>query len=308
MAQAPEGKRPDNVLLGVGTIVGTVFALSLGDALIKSLGGGGTMGLWQLFAVRSLLAIPVLLVGAFLLVPRERLVPQSIRWIGLRAALLTAMWIAYYAALPLLPLAVAAAAYYTLPLFIVAFAARYGGEIVGRMQWAGVVLGFFGILLVLAPGTEAFEWAALLPLLSAVFYAAAMVLTRTHCRDEHPATLALALNAMFILVGVAGLLVGLLSPVDVTGFLSPDWTAMSVTAWRSIAILAGLILVASLGTAVAYQVAPASTVGTFDFAYVGFALIWGVVFFGERPDAMALSGIGLIIVAGVLAVQRPTRS
>jgi len=133
MAQAPEGRRRDNVLLGVGTIVGTVFALSLGDALIKSLGGGGTMGLWQLFA------------------------------------------------------------------------ARYGGEIVGRMQWAGVVLGFFGILLVLAPGTEAFEWAALLPLLSAAFYAAAMVLTRTHCRDEHPATLALALNAMSILVGVAGL-------------------------------------------------------------------------------------------------------
>ena len=62
---------------------------------------------------------------------------------------------------------------------------------------------------------------------------------------------------------------------------------------------------ASVGTAVAYQSAPASTVGTFDFAYVGFALIWGAVFFAERPDAIALVGIALIVVAGLLAVRRP---
>lgn len=43
----------------------------------------------------------------------------------------------------------------------------------------------------------------LLPILSAVLYAAAMILTRTKCRFEHPATLALALNAAFILVGIA---------------------------------------------------------------------------------------------------------
>ena len=63
--------RPDNVPLGVATIVGTVLALSLGDALIKSLGGGGGMGLWQLFAVRSLLAFPVLLGSALVFLNRR---------------------------------------------------------------------------------------------------------------------------------------------------------------------------------------------------------------------------------------------
>ena len=309
MASPAEPTRSDNVPLGVGTIVGTVLALSLGDALIKSLGGGGTLGLWQLFAVRSLLAFPVLLLGALVLVPRERLLPRSIAWIAVRAMLLAAMWIAYYAALPLLPLAVAAAAYYTLPLFIVAFAALFGGESVSRAQWTGVVLGFVGILLVLRPGTEAFECAALLPLLSAVLYAAAMVLTRTRCRDEHPATLALGLNAAFVLVGSRG------SPRRCSLArrreripLAGPGCRWARTEWRSVAILAGLILVASLGTAVAYQVAPASTVGTFDFAYVGFALVWGAVFFGERPDTVALIGIGLIVVAGGLAVRRPGRT
>lgn len=304
MARSSDIHRPDNVPLGVATIVGTVLALSLGDALIKSLGGGGGMGLWQLFAVRSALAFPVLLVGALVFLNRTRLAPKSVGWIAIRSLLLTAMWIAYYVALPLLPLAVAAAAYYTLPLFIVAFAALFGGETVGRSQWAGVALGFVGIVLVLRPGGEAFVWAALLPIFSAILYALAMILTRTKCRNEHPATLALGLNATFVAIGVIGLLVGWIVPFETSAFLSPNWTVMGPNEWLTTVILASLILVASVGTAVAYQAAPASTVGTFDFAYVGFALIWGALFFSERPDNVALAGIALIVIAGVLAVRR----
>lgn len=296
--------RPDNVPLGVATIIGTVFALSLGDALIKSLGGGGGMGLWQLFAVRSLLAFPVLLLSALAFLNKRHLDPHSVRWIALRSVLLTAMWITYYLALPLLPLAVAAAAYYTLPLFIVAFAALFGGEIVGRSQWAAVVIGFFGIILVLRPGSEAFVWAALLPILSAMLYSLAMILTRTKCLNEHPVALALGLNATFIAVGFTGLMIGKVLPIEVTGFLTLDWTSMSFENWRMTAILAGLVLLASIGTAIAYQAAPASIVGMFDFAYIGFALIWGALFFSERPDTLALTGIGLIVLAGMLTVQR----
>lgn len=304
MANIPDENRPDNVPLGVVTVVGTVLALSLGDALIKSLGGSGAMGLWQLFAVRSVLAIPVLLFGALVFVNRARLAPKSIGWIAIRSLLLTVMWIAYYMALPLMPLAVAAAAYYTLPLFIVAFASLFGGERVGRLQWAGVVLGFVGVLLVLRPGGEAFVWAALLPILAAILYALAMILTRTKCRSEHPATLAIGLNVTFVVVGFGGLLVGLVLPFEMSGFLSLDWVDMQSEDWWTTGILAALSLLASIGTAVAYQAAPASTVGTFDFAYVGFALVWGVVFFAERPDTVALVGIALIVIAGVLAVRR----
>ncbi|MEM0949070.1 MAG: DMT family transporter [Pseudomonadota bacterium] len=305
MATGSHFEARDSVRVGVVTIVGTVFALSLGDTLIKALGGGGGMGIWQLFAVRSLLAFPVLLVGALLVFGADRLTPRSIPWIAVRSTLLALMWIAYYLSLPLLPLAVAAAAYYTLPLFIVAFAAVFAGEAVGRTRWAGVVLGFLGILLVLRPGGDAFQWAALLPILAAVLYAAAMILTRTKCLNEHPASLALGLNATFILFGSAGLALGALLGIDPAGFLTTSWVVISYNEWRNIAILAALILVASVGTALAYQSAPASTIGTFDFAYVGFAMIWGAVFFDERPDTVAVTGIALIVVAGMLAVRRP---
>lgn len=41
----------------------------------------------------------------------------------------------------------------------------------------------------------------------------------------------------------------------------------------------------------------------FDVTYVGFAVIWGVMFFGERPDALTLTGVGLIVLAGVLSLR-----
>ncbi|MDH3662819.1 MAG: hypothetical protein OEU92_22785 [Alphaproteobacteria bacterium] len=60
----------------------------------------------------------------------------------------------------------------------------------------------------------------------------------------------------------------------------------------------------SVEAAVAYQAGPSSIVATFDFAYVGFASIWGLVFFGEVPDFVALIGIVMVVVAGILSVRR----
>jgi len=45
-------------------------------------------------------------------------------------------------------------------------------------------------------------------------------------------------------------------------------------------------------------------IGTFDFAYVGFSFIWGVLFFAETPDALSLTGIMMIIVAGIISLRQ----
>ena len=59
-----------------------------------------------------------------------------------------------------------------------------------------------------------------------------------------------------------------------------------------------------MGAAVAYQAGPPAIVATFDFAYLAFAGLWGVVLFGESLDAATLAGTALIIAGGVLAVRR----
>ena len=65
------------------------------------------------------------------------------------------------------------------------------------------------------------------------------------------------------------------------------------------ALLALLMVAFGTGVAMAYQIAPAALIGTFDYSYVVFAVIWSYVLFAERPDAAAVVGLALIAAAGV---------
>lgn len=297
----------DDLKLAVATIICTVFALSLGDAVIKLI--SSDFALWQVFVLRALLAAPVLIALMKVRTPGTSLLPGKVGWTALRSVMLTIMWIAYYISLPHVALSVAAAVYYTLPLFITLFAALFAGEKVGVRGWTGVALGFCGVLLILRPQADDFNAHALLPLLSAILYAGAMILTRTRCRSESPLVLSLSLNVSFVLTGLlASLLIITWAPspelVEEHRFLLGEWTTMGTTQWLAMALLAGAVLVGSIGAAVAYQVGPSSTVATFDFFYLAFAAIWGLVFFSEIPDQVTTAGIALIAVAGIIAVRR----
>ena len=293
-------ERRDSVGLAVLVIVLTVFALSLGDALIKGI--SGDLPLWQIFVVRSAIAGPLLI--AMIAVRGRRFLPRRAGWTALRSLMLVFMWVAYYAALPHVALSVAAAAYYTLPLFITLFAAAFLGETVGVRGWTAVALGFLGVLLILRPQAEDFNAHALLPLIAAVLYAGAMILTRSKCRRESPLVLSLALNVAFIAVGLVatGALALWQPPSD--GFLSAPWIKMDGQAWLAMAALAAVIIIGSVGAAFAYQAAPSSVVSTFDFSYLAFAAIWGLVLFDEIPDGVTTLGILLIAAAGIIAVRR----
>lgn len=292
----------DNTRLAVATIVFTVAALSFGDAVIKLV--SADFPLWQIFVVRSLVALPVLV--AIAVASRRwglavlKLVAPG--WSVLRSLLLVAMWVLYYASLPHLKLSIAASAYYTLPLFICLFSALLLKERVGVLGWSAVALGFVGVVLILDPSAGDFNAFALLPLGSAVLYALAMILTRTRCRSEHPLALSVVLNASFVVAGLIGTLLG--GAISDGGYLGGSWVAMGAREWGAMAILAGAILIGSIGAAIAYQIGRPSVIASYDFAYVGFAALWGALFFSELPSLQAAAGMALIVIAGILAVRR----
>ncbi|WP_419905169.1 DMT family transporter [Kiloniella sp.] len=303
MAQGNVTVRTDNIPLAVGTIVFTVLALSLGDALIKLT--SSNFVIWQIFVLRSAMAIPVLLVVMRVQLSTGWHWPVDLGWTVLRSGLLVCMWISYYLALPHLQLSVAAAAYYTLPIFITLFSACLVGDRISRFGWLAVFLGFFGVLLILKPSSGDFNWYALFPLASAMLYAVAMILTRTKCGNEHPLILSLALNVAFVVVGGgATLLINLFASAEGGSFLLAPWVVMGIAEWGTMVLLAAAILIGSIGAAVAYQNGPSSMVGTFDFAYVGFAVLWGILFFSDVPDLTSILGMGLIVCAGVLSIRQ----
>jgi drug/metabolite transporter (DMT)-like permease len=295
--------QPARPVLGVALIVGSVFLMSFGDALIKY--NSATFTAWQIYALRSVIAVPILIALLLALGPGQPLMPRSPAWVGLRSALLVLMWIAYYAALPLISLSAAAVAFYTAPMFMALLSRPLTGDPVGPARWLGIALGFLGVLIVLRPGGDTFSAAALLPMLAAAFYALAAIITRARCADERPLVLALGLNLGLLaagLIATAGLALIQPAPASVAThpFLFGQWAAMGGREWTLMALLALLMVAFGTGVAMAYQIAPAALIGTFDYTYVVFAVIWSYVLFAERPDAAALAGLALIAAAGAL--------
>jgi len=248
----PAKNQSDNIPYAVTVIVFTVLALSLGDALIKQM--SSNFVIWQLFVVRSIIAIPCLVLFMLLTTRSSLKWPKALGWTSIRSLLLMSMWVSYYIALPNLELSIAAAAYYTLPLFITLFSAIIVGDKIKPIGWVAVLLGFCGVCLILKPKAGDFNWYVLLPVLSAILYALAMILTRTKCRTEHPLMLSLALNICFVLTGVvASMVIAMLPDESRQGFILAPWVDLERTQWLSMGLLTMAILIGSIGAAIAYQ-------------------------------------------------------
>ena len=276
-----------------------VLALSFGDAVIKAT--GVSLPLWQMYILRSSLALPALVI---ILARRKSKKLSSVLWISVRSVLLVLMWLCYYSALPLMPLSLAAAAYYTSPIFITILAVILSRKVPTRRIWAAIFLGFGGVVLILRPEMSGFQFVTLLPVLAAFLYASAMVLTSFKCRDDDPIILAIALNIAFI---VGGTLIGLQSGNE-SSFLLGPWATLDLKLIGVIAVLAGVIVIGSVGAAIAYQNGPPATIAAFDYSYLVFSLIWGAIFFSEFPGWISLSGIVVIVIAGFLALPKHNKA
>lgn len=291
---------------GAGLITGSVFLVATSDALIKL--GSAQFTVWQLHVVRSTIAIALLLLWLCLSQRSSTWLQLTWdRWTLLRSAALTLMWIAFYAALPHVSLSLAALALYTAPLFIALLSAKVLREQVNPRRWMAIALGFLGVLLILRPTAEHFSAMSLLPVLAALLYAVAAVVTRTRCASHCALSLALNLNLCLCLVGALVLLGHRLQspssePVH-EGFLAPHWVSLGPAQWGLLSVLAVLMVLMSVGVAKAYQLGPSTIVGTFDYSYLLFAMFWGFALFNEVPDAIMIVGMGLIAASGVWVLR-----
>ena len=292
--------RPDRMGWGIGLILISTLFTSLQDAAIK--GFAGEVTLWQIYVLRSGLLIPALLALALGMGVPWRL--AFTRWPMLRAGLFLAMYMALYAAIPVLPLAVVAAGIYTAPLFVAGLSALVLGERVRPLGWLAIALGFAGVLVILKPGSEAFDGRVLVPVLAGFFYALSALATRGRLRGVPPVALALALAWGLLAAGLVGSVAVYLWPVPGgMGFLTGTWGAVTPRVCGLLAVLAALMLGNGLVLPAAYQAAPVVVIATFDYAYLIWAALFGMWFFGEVPEGRTLLGMVMIAGAGGLVAR-----
>ena len=202
--------------------------------------------------------------------------------------------ICFLTALAYLPLADAVAVAFSAPLFIVAFSALWLGERVNWQSWAAVGIGMAGVVLIIRPGFGAAHWALVLPLITAVVFAAFQVMTRILGRTDSSITTLFYSN----LVGLIG-----------TGLVAPFvWEAPSASEWL---MMGGLGMLAALGHFLmieAFSTAPASTLAPFTYVELVWAAALGFLLFGGVPGVFVVIGSVIVVAAGLLTAFQAGRT
>ncbi|MBY5972055.1 DMT family transporter [Ferrimonas balearica] len=283
---------------GILAILTGVALLSASDALVKRSGDG--FGLAQLVLLRSVVAASLL--ATWLLIGRGAAGLHLVRggWVWARSLCLAAMWLCYYAALPAMSFALAAACYYTSPAWMAVLGRCLLGMRIGGRGWAAVALSLAGVVLAVSPAPDTFTPVLLLPLAAGGFYALAGIITWRHCQAESPGAMAFTLNLCLVSVAAAGLCMLSVMGSSDDSFVLSLWPPLSPARWRLVLLLGVLLAVIATVVAAAYRLAPTPVVGVFDTAYLGFAAFWGALLFAEVPTFREALGIGMIAVSAIL--------
>ena len=121
--------------------------------------------------------------------------------------------------------------------------------------------------------------------------------------------MSLSLNLTMLIVGliVSALLVWFNPQGDVAKaypYIFGLWSSLGITDWLVLALLVVFAIVIGILLAGAYQAAPPSIVSTFEYSYLVFVAVWDILFFGIAPTIISISGMTLIVLAGLLVLRR----
>ena len=300
--------RPQDTVRGVVLIIAAALTISIQDVIIKLFSGDLT--LWQIFALRGVLAIPMLLAVLWVYGAQRGVLRAAIgKWPVLRSVFITTTFLAFYAAIPFLSLSTVGAANYIAPIFVAVLSAYAIKEAVRPRGWLGVLLGFAGVIVLLQPGTDAFSPWAILPIIGAAFYALAHITTRVKCQKIPLSALSLSQNIVMLAAG--GVVSILLMWLEPEGGVFQDypyifglWSDVDFQDWLVLVLLAVITIVISVLLAAAYRAAQPAIVSTFEYSYLAFVAVWDIVIFGIAPTLASIAGMAMIVVAGLLVLPR----
>lgn len=294
--------------LGATCAAIAVVFFSMNDVAIKFLSGG--YALHQVVLIRSVIGLLIIvfviapLTSGWAVARTRKLKMHMLRGLCVVLANMT-----FFLGLAAMPFADAVAIFFISPLVITLFSVLFLGEVVGPRRWVAIAVGFIGVLVMMRPGTQAFQVASFLPLVAAFCYAGIHIITRRIGGTESAATMAFYIQIMFIIVGV---LFGLVVGDGRFGDLSDPSLAFLLRAWRwPVPSDYPIFLVIGVGIAVAgylisqaYRVAEASYVAPFEYLALPMSVIWGMTVFDEFPDGWDYFGMVLILGAGLFTVWR----
>ena len=204
--------------------------------------------------------------------------------------------ICFYLAIIKLEYATAATLAFASPIFLTALSVPILGNKVGPWRWSAVAAGFFGVLLIIRPGSDLFRPEAFLPLGAAFGYAMAAVLVKLFPPKVHTAKIQLY--------------------AQMTTLLATIFVALITASFSSIESLSDLFLLALMGISggigvilliSGYRLTEPSLIAPFEYFALPISFALGWIFFMEWPFDKLFPGILGIVLGGIIIAWREGR-
>lgn len=298
--------QPSRAAAGITCMIAGMLLFVGQDALMKLLLGEFTV--WMLIIARAVVTFVVLTPLILYLGGPHRLFTPLWPLHLARAGLFAVGFTLFYMAFPFMGLAEVTTIFFAAPLLTALVAALFLGERIGPHRIGCLVVGFIGVMIAMNPTSDAFQWVALLPLITAATYAVSQTLARRIGDRETTLTMG------FYTVVLCGVLVApfgyglsqLFAGDPAFQHIRWDWAlpdgALPILLLVGLNGMVGYMLISR-----AYQIAEASVVAPFDYTYLPFAAGLAYLIWGETPTAHTLVGMVLITGSGLYLGYRELR-
>lgn len=295
MATLPDASqaRADNLRSAFFMTV-SMAAFVVNDSIMKLLSEG--LPLFQAVLIRGffatvLVSVLAIWLGAFRL---SALAAKDRKIAALRAGAEVGATVCFLSALFNMPFANAMAILQSAPILLTFIGAAFLGETVGWRRWSAVCVGFCGVLLIVRPGTDGFNAAAIWALIAVVFICVRDLATRRLSRDSHSMFITLITAVAITSLG------GLVSATQV-------WTPVPIAHVGLLALAACFLFVGYFFSVLTMRIGEIAFVSPFRYSILIWALLIGWVMFDEIPDFLTLAGAILVVSAGLYTLFREAR-
>ena len=192
-----------------------------------------------------------------------------------------------------MPLAEATAIGFARPLFMVVLAVLFLHEVVGWRRWTATAVGFGGVMIMLRPGIEVVSFAALAALLASLFFSLAHVFIKKITKIDQPMKVMAWYWAVSSIVTFVPML-----------FV---WTTPNLEEFLLLMVVGFLSGTAQTLVVYSLRVGDASLVEPFDYSRIIWALLAGVLIFGESTDIWVLLGAAVVAASNIYIARRAAK-
>ena len=189
-----------------------------------------------------------------------------------------------------MPLAEVTAISFGRTLFATILAIIVLKEVVGIRRWAGTIVGFLGVIIIIRPDANNIDFYAILAIVSAFFVSTNMIILRKMTQIDSPSTI-MAYQAIPITLVMAA---------PALHF----WKTPNLNELVIIMVAGGLMSIIQYVTIQAFKVGEAAAIAPMEYARLLFAVFIGIYFFNEIPTIWTLSGAILIIGSTLYTMHR----